>query len=159
MRKQMAVPAATLSVALALFAAACGGSSSPSKQGSPAASPGSTTTSGSPAASGGTQPSAAAWCAIVIDINTRGGTMVNKNYIKSGLRDPVKAKAVAQEGVNRRSEILAITPPEIRDAMAHELDYYAAVLKSPSAGLGDFTAADLQALISFQKTKCGIGGI
>jgi hypothetical protein len=108
---------------------------------------------------GAAQPSAAAWCAMVIDINTRAGTMANKQYLESGLADPVKAKAAAQEAVKRRNELLAITPPEIKDAMTHELNYYVASLKNPSAGMGDFTIADVRALSSFQKTKCGIGGI
>ncbi len=85
--------------------------------------------------------------------------MANKQYLQAGLADPAKAKAVSQEAVNRRKEFLAITPPEIKDAMAHELDYYAAALKDPAAGMGNFTLADIQALSNFQKTTCGIGGI
>jgi hypothetical protein len=42
--------------------------------------------------------------------------------------------------------------------MTHELDYYAAALHDLSAGMGDLTPADIQALSSFQKTQCGIGG-
>jgi hypothetical protein len=65
MRKPTAVPAATLAVVLALVVSACGGSSN----GSPGASSTSTTTPGSTAATGGGQPSAPAWCAMVIDIS------------------------------------------------------------------------------------------
>lgn len=154
MRNPAAVPTAILGVALTLLVSACG---TAAKDASPGGSSTSTSTGGTPTSAA--QPSAAAWCAMVIDINTRGGTMINKNFVQDGVKDPVKAKAVAQESVNRRSEILAITPPEIKDAMAHELDYYAAALANPSAGLGDLTPADLQALIDFQKTECGIGGI
>ena len=106
MRQPTAVPAATLAVVLALVVSTSSGSSN----GSAGASQTSTTTSGSAAARGGGQPSAAAWCAMVIDINTRGGTMANKQYLQSGLTDPAKAKAVSQEAVNRRKEFLAITP-------------------------------------------------
>ena len=84
--------------------------------------------------------------------------MANKQYLQSGLADPAKLKAVSQEAVNRRKEFLAITPPEIKDAMTHELDYFAAALKNPAAGMGNFTLADVRALTSFQTTKCGIGG-
>jgi hypothetical protein len=42
--------------------------------------------------------------------------------------------------------------------MTHELDYFAAALKDPAAGMGNFTLADVLALTSFQTTKCGIGG-
>ena len=105
MRKPTAVPAATLAVVFALVVSTSGGSSN----GSAGAAQTSTTTSGSTAARGGGQPSAAAWCAMVIDINTRGGTMANKQYLQSGLADPAKAKAVSQEAVNRRNDFLAIS--------------------------------------------------
>jgi hypothetical protein len=111
--------------------------------------------------------SAAAWCALVIDINTRAGSMVDKTYVSP----PTAAmtKQAILEGLARKDEILSVTPPEIHAAMAAELAYYQvladwanqngwdALLTNPSAPPppADFIAA-IGPLTSFQQTQCGI---
>jgi hypothetical protein len=109
----------------------------------------------------------AALCALIIDINTRAGYMVDKRY-----HNPVTAamtKQVILEAIARRQELLSVTPPELEQALAAELDYYQvladwanqngwdafgtnASAPPPSA---DFLAA-LGPLNTFQETKCGI---
>jgi hypothetical protein len=110
---------------------------------------------------------AAAWCAIVIDINTRAGYMVDLTYMNPPT--PAMTKQVILEAIARRDEIMSLTPPEIRDAMAAELAYYQvladwanqngwdALPMSTSAPPppADFLAA-LGPLSSFQMTQCGI---
>lgn len=110
--------------------------------------------------------SAEAWCALVIDINTRAGSMVDKTYVP-----PTAAtmKKVTLEALVRKDEILSVTPPEIHAAMAAELAYYQVLADwanqngwdalATSASVppppADFLAA-LGPLTSFQQTQCGI---
>ena len=110
--------------------------------------------------------SAAAFCALVIDINTRAGAMVDKTYVT-----PTAAitKQVTLEALARKDEILSVTPPEIHAAMAAELAYYQVLADwanqngwdalATSASVppppADFLAA-LGPLTSFQQTQCGI---
>ncbi len=110
---------------------------------------------------------AAAWCAIVIDINSRAGYIVDKTYVNP----PTAAmtKQVILEALARKDEILSVTPPAIHKAMAAELAYYQtladwaskngwdALATSTSAPVppADFLAA-MGPLVSFQETQCGI---
>ncbi len=116
------------------------------------------------AATGG---DAAAWCAIVIDINTRAGYMVDLTYVNQPT--PAMTKQVILEALARRDEIMSLTPAEIRDAMAAELAYlqvlaewanqngWDAVATSTSAPPppADYLAA-LGPLSAFQQSQCGI---
>jgi hypothetical protein len=111
--------------------------------------------------------SAAAWCALVIDINTRAGYMVDKTYVNP----PTAAmtKQVVLEALVRKDEILSVTPPEIHAAMAAELAYYQVLADwanqngwdawatNPSAPPppADFLAA-MGPLTSFQRAQRGI---
>ncbi len=110
---------------------------------------------------------AAALCALIIDINTRGGFMVDKTYVASPTADQVKA--ITLETVARKDEILSMTPPELRAGMAAELAYFQsladwavvngwdAVRTSADAPTPapDFLA-NVEATNAFQKTTCGI---
>lgn len=110
---------------------------------------------------------AAALCAIVIDINTRAGYMVDLKFV--GKATPAMTKQVILEAVARKDEILSLTPPEIRAAMAAELAYYQVMADwanqnswealptstSVPPPPAEFLAA-LAPLKSFQETKCGI---
>ncbi len=120
---------------------------------SPAAA--TTTARSSPASSA----NAAQWCALVIQINTKYGTMKNKRYLPTG-KVPLSAwKAVIDAGLAARSRILAVTPKSIKKAMTDELTYFARIkanhysLKTP---LAPFTIAEVKQLGNFQRTKCGI---
>jgi len=117
--------------------------------------------------SGAAGGDAAAWCAIVIDINTRAGYMVGQTYVNPPT--PAMTKQVILEAIARRDEIMSLTPPEIRAAMAAELAYYLvladwanqngwdalATSTSVPPPPADFLAA-LGPLTSFQQTQCGI---
>jgi hypothetical protein len=103
---------------------------------------------------------AKAWCALVIKINTKYGTMRNKRYLPNA---PLSAwKGAIDAALAGRSHILAVTPKSIKKAMTHELTYFAHVkanhynLKTP---LAPYTIADVKQLANFQRTKCGITGI
>ncbi len=147
--------------------------------GGPAAAGPTAAPTSEPAASGTTAPAspttqagggagdAAALCALIIDINTRGGFMVNKTYVDSPTADQVKA--ITLETVARKDEILSLTPPELRAGMVAELAYFQsladwavvngwdAVRTSAAAPTPapDFIA-NVEAMNAFQKTTCGI---
>lgn len=112
-----------------------------------------TTTTGT---TGTADTSGQAWCAMVIDVNTRHGTMVNNTYSKSGLRDAAKETAIAQEATKRRAFILSITPPQLLAAQTQELDYFAAFLQNPATTPPSNFLAGQQVLIDYQKSVCGI---
>jgi hypothetical protein len=106
-------------------------------------------------------PSAKAWCAIVIKINTHYGAMKNKHYLPPN-QVPVKSqKAIVSAGVAQRAQILAVTPPEIKKAMTDELTYYARLKArgyTNPASLTPFTIAEAGQLLNFQHIKCSITG-
>jgi hypothetical protein len=169
-----------LIVGLAVIAAAC--TTSVASSGPPSAAPGaaSPTTVSTSGPSSSAAPSiaeasppdvaggdAAALCAIVIDINTRAGYMVDKTYMSSATMEMFKQ--VTLESLARRDEIMSVTPPEIRDAVAAELDYFKVLADwanqngwDGSAGSATIPAppadylAGLDTLNALLKTRCGI---
>ena len=68
---------------------------------------------------------AAALCALIIDINTRGGYMVNKTYNASPTAEQLKA--ITLETVARKDKIVSLVPPDLRDGMAEQLAYLQAL--------------------------------
>jgi hypothetical protein len=117
------------------------------------------TSAAAPTKAAAVAPSAEAWCTLVIDINTRHGYMKDKRYLPAQQVSADTFKAIGEEGISRRDEILAITPPEIKDAMTAELDYFAASKAnnfSATTPLGSFTPALQQQLVTFQTDQCGI---
>ena len=174
-------PVLLATAGLLLIAAAC--TTSVTSSGPPSAAPGAASptafASSGPASSvapsrAALSPSAssaggdaAAWCAIVIDINTRAGYMVDKAYINA----PTAAmtKQVVLEALARRDELLSITPLGIHAAMATLLAYYQALADWASQNGWDALATSGSApvppdvllgatapLVIFQKTQCGI---
>lgn len=157
----------------AIAVAACGGGSSTSGKtpatGASSVPPAATITASQtkptatsatvPTKAAAVAPSAEAWCALVIDINTRHGYMKDKHYLPANQVSADVFKAVSEEGISRRDELLAVTPAEIKDAVTAELDYLAASKAnnfSATTPLGSFTAALQQQLVTFQKDQCGI---
>lgn len=103
--------------------------------------------------------SAGAWCALVIQLNTKYGTMKNKRYLPAD-KVPLSAwKAVIDAGLAGRSHLLAVTPGSIKKAMTDELAYFARVKANHYAQatpLGQFTVAEVTQLVNFQRKMCGI---
>jgi hypothetical protein len=118
---------------------------------------GATTSAGSPTAG---SSDAKEWCALVIKINTKYGTMKNKRYLPEGQVSARAWKRVIDAAVAERSHILAVSPKSIKKAMTHELDWFARVKANNynriSTPLGSFTLADIKQLTNFQRTQCGI---
>lgn len=106
------------------------------------------------------KPSAKAWCALVIKINTKYGTMKNKRYLPTG-KVPLSAwKGVIDEALAKRRQVLAVTPSSIKKAMTHELTYFAHIKANhynlKTTPLAPYTIADVTTLANFQRTQCGI---
>ena len=107
----------------------------------------------------GTRSDTSAWCAMVIQINTKYGAMKNKHYLFP--IPPKASKTIISYAVAHRTQLLAVTPSVIKKAMGDELTYYAHVVAShyaPTTPLAPFTPAEATQLLNFQHAKCGITG-
>ena len=102
---------------------------------------------------------AAQWCALVIQINTKYGTMKNKRFLPTA-KVPLSAwKAIVDAAVTQRSQLLAVTPSEIKKAFTDELAWFARIKAnhySKTTPLGSFTVAEVGQITNFERTKCGI---
>ena len=111
---------------------------------------------------------AAAWCAFVIEINTKYGLMKDKVYsvaAASAMKPDVEQQLVT-EAVSRGDEWLSTAAPEIRDGTAAEIAYYQQLKAwgdvhgwTDPAGFPRPTAAQTAAmasLVPYQEQQCGI---
>jgi hypothetical protein len=100
-----------------------------------------------------------AWCAAVIRVNTKDGTMRNKRFL-SAAQVPLSAwKKVVDAAVANRSRYLAIAPSEIKTAVKHQLAWFARVKANkyaPNTPLAPLTIADIRLITNFERTRCGI---
>ncbi len=106
--------------------------------------------------------STSAWCAEVIRINTKFGTMKNKRYLPANQVSNKTRIAVYEYAIAHRSQLLSIAPAVIKKAQADELTFFARLKAnhySPTTPLAPMTIADVKQLSAFQRTKCGIKGI
>ncbi len=106
--------------------------------------------------------STSAWCAEVIRINTKFGTMKNKTYVPQNQVSNKTRIALFEYALAHRNQLLSITPAVIKTAQAHELAFFARLKAnhySPTTPLAPMTIADVKQLSAFQRTKCGIKGI
>jgi hypothetical protein len=118
--------------------------------------------SAAPVAGGG---SAAAWCAFVIEINTKYGYMTNKSFSKTPPSIDVQ-RQILTEALSRIDEWVAKTPPEIKDGTNAEIAYFQRVKAygdangwTNPAAFPKATAAEtalIGSLIPFERTQCGI---
>jgi hypothetical protein len=155
-------PAASTASAPAVASAATASPSAP-----PIATPSTAATASSvpnatPVAGGG---NAAAWCAFVIEINTKYGYMTNKTYSVNAPSFDVQRQLIT-EALSRVDEWVAKTPPEIKDATAAEILYFQQVkaygdangwtdpAKFPQMTPAESTA--ISSLVPYQIQQCGI---
>lgn len=109
-----------------------------------------------------TGPSPGAWCAAVIQINTKYGTMKNKHYLPANQVTDKQRFAVYEASLKARSQLLAITPAAIKKSMADELAFFANLKANKYATttpLTPLTIADIKQLTAYQRTQCGITGL
>jgi hypothetical protein len=110
-------------------------------------------------------PSAAAWCAFVIDVNTRHGYMTNLTYA-SGAPSVAQQQAILAETMARQAYWLSVTPPDVLAATQAELAYYTSLATWTAAnGWTNLAAAPtptttqvtlIQSLVPYQEQQCGI---
>ena len=102
---------------------------------------------------------AAQWCALVIQINTKYGTMKNKRFLPLAKLPPSTWKALVNAAVAGRSRLIALAPSEIKKAVTDELAWFARIKAnhySKATPLGSWTAAEISQITNFERTKCGI---
>jgi hypothetical protein len=113
--------------------------------------------SASPTAQWGTAES---YCALVIQVNTQLGTMVNKKLIPATQWTQDQRTAIVKEALGHRDEFLAATPAELRPDIEVELQWYDNIA---AAGYS-WTAAAMPSglpeaavhIVNYQQTHCGI---
>jgi hypothetical protein len=184
-RTPSSLAGAALGGLLALALAGCGASATPNPVASAASTaPGASVTTAAPSAAATPAPStattassvpsaapaagggsAAAWCALVIDINTKYGYMTNKHYSATPPSLDVQ-RQILTEGLSRVDEWVAKTPPEIKDATAAEIAYFQRAKAygdaygwTNPATFPQPTAADatlIGSLVPYQQKQCGI---
>ncbi len=99
------------------------------------------------------------WCALVIETNTKAGSMKNKRFLPTDKLPPGVWKKVVDAAVAGRTKLLAVTPSSIKTAMTHELDWFARMKAnhySVATPLGSWTVAEVTKITDFERTKCGI---
>jgi len=120
-----------------------------------------------PVAAPSTTVDPAAWCAALIDLHTRNGTMIDRTFVPGEQVDPADVGAVAAEMVRRRDELLALTPAVVRPELDAVLTVVADRLAARADPLQLFRPAtagrpsseDLLRLAAFQQSACGIRGL
>lgn len=158
-----------LAIALVTVAAACSsGGPAPATTSPPAGHPGPTATATvapPTTAVGGQGGDAADFCAILIDEATRIGYLVNGVLVASP--SVAMFQQLIEVGIARKDEVLAVTPPEIRDTIVAEFTWYESIAAFAAAhgwesvGTSGPTPppaylAGAAALTTFEETKCGI---
>ena len=102
---------------------------------------------------------AAQLCALVIQINTKYGTMKNKRFLPLANVTPRAWKGLVDTAVAERSHLIAVAPSEIKKALTHELAWFARIKAnhySKATPLGSWTSAEVGQITNFERTKCGI---
>ncbi len=144
-------------LALLLAPAAC--SSGPATDAGPTNQPGAAGTS-APATLPPGGGSAESFCALVIQINTQLGTMVNKKFISVNQMTNAKWAELVQAALQHRAELLAAAPAELKPDVELEMQWYEAV----AAANGDANAAAAPPgfgeaagrIAQYQAVHCGI---
>ncbi len=102
---------------------------------------------------------AAQLCALVIQINTKYGTMKNKRFLPIDKVPPSAWKALVNAAVAGRRQLLAVAPSEIKKALTDELAWFARIKAnhySKATPLGSWTGAEVGQITNFERTRCGI---
>jgi hypothetical protein len=110
-----------------------------------------------------TQPASAGnangWCAELVRLNTKYGTMRNKRYL---LRSQVSLSAwkrLIDATLAERRHYIALAPTSIKTAVKHRITWYAKVKAnhySRTTSYPPLTRVDTRKLIVFESTHCGV---
>ena len=119
------------------------------------AGPGSARSSDNTTAAG----SAKAWCAAVIDTNTKAGTMRNKRFLDFSTVPLSAWKKVVDAAAAHGDKFIAIAPSSIKTAVTHQIAYFRHIKAnhySKTTPLAPMTLADVKKITDFERTQCGI---
>ena len=102
---------------------------------------------------------AAQLCALVIQINTKYGTMKNKRFLPLANVTPKTWKGLVDTAVAQQSHLIAVAPSGIKKALTDELAWFARIKAnhySKTTPPGSWTNAEIGQITTFERTKCGI---
>lgn len=102
---------------------------------------------------------AAQLCALVIQINTKYGSMKNKRFLPLANLPPRAWKGLVDAAVAQRSHLIAVAPSGIKKALTDELGWFAHIKAnhySKTTPPGSWTNAEIGQITTFERAKCGI---
>lgn len=100
-----------------------------------------------------------AWCAAVIDANTKAGTMKNKRFLDVSTMSASAWKKVVDLAAAHGDKFIALAPGSIKTAVRHQIAYFKHIKAnhySRTTPLAPMTLADVQKITDFERTRCGI---
>jgi hypothetical protein len=99
------------------------------------------------------------WCAAVIQVNTKYGTMRHKRYFLPSQVSPSAWRHVVEATLAGRRRYISLAPSSIKTAVKHQVAWYVKVRATTTRGRTPYsplTFADIRDLTNFQVTECGI---
>lgn len=155
--------------ALAAALAGCSKAAPPGAGGGNVAGPGgagATATTAAPATTAppaGTTPPLAGgtdYCGVVIAENTKWGTLKDGKFSSMGAWTPAQLHGLIGDALAGRDQFIALAPPEIRDAVRMEMDFFQAVADNGYRVAGTPIPAGFPqaaiAITDYQHQHCGL---
>jgi hypothetical protein len=99
------------------------------------------------------------WCAAVIRANTNAGTMKNKRFLPYNQVPAGAWKKIVDLAAAQGDRFIAAAPGEIKTAVRHQVAYFKHIKAnnySRTTPLAPMTLAEVNQIVNFEKTKCGI---
>ena len=123
----------------------------------PSASAPPPTAAASPAVKQGTPES---YCAVVIQVNTQYGTLIDKHFVPATQWTQAQRTGIVTFALAHRDEFLAATPPELRPDIELELQWYQSIADHGYSWTDAPYPAGLpeaaKRIVAFQQKYCGI---
>jgi hypothetical protein len=99
------------------------------------------------------------WCAEVIKLNTKYGTMRNKRYVLPSQVSLSAWKHLVDATLAERARYIALAPSSIKTAVKHQITWYVKVKAnhySRTTPYKPLTRTDITKLTNFQGAHCGV---
>jgi hypothetical protein len=119
----------------------------------------SSTTAASPTAAASPTGGGKDYCSVVIEVNTQVGTMVNKRFKPTTEWTGDQIRALVDWTLSNRDEFLALTPPQLKQAVQVELQWDQSIKDhnySLSAPAPPGTVEAFHKIGQYQTAVCGI---
>jgi hypothetical protein len=99
------------------------------------------------------------WCAEVVRLNTKYGTMRNQRYLLPSQVSLGAWKHLVYATLAERRRYIALAPTSIKTAVKHQIAWYIKVKAnhySKTTPYRPLTSVDTRKLIVFESTHCGV---